>query len=89
MNVEIYTKPDCVYCTKLKNLLSSRNTNYVEYKLNEDFTTTQLKEKFPHAKTFPVVIVDGFMIGGFTEYSNMVKLNEQRNSSQKLLNESI
>lgn len=90
-NIEIYTKSDCDYCVKLKSLLKEKNIPYVENKLNEDYTVKTLKMKFPNAKTYPVVVVDGFMIGGYTEFSNMVFLDEQLKSSSKakLLNESI
>jgi glutaredoxin len=89
MNIEIYTKQNCVFCTKLKNLLRAKNMNFTEMKLNEDYTREFLLEKYPNIRTYPVVVVDGFMIGGYTEFSNMVILEEQRQNSQKLLNEGI
>jgi glutaredoxin-related protein len=42
-----------------------------------------LLEKFPDAKTFPVIVVDGMYIGGYNELSE--ELN--KGSSQILLNE--
>jgi glutaredoxin len=48
-------------------LLSSRGIQYNEMKLNEDFTKEHLMETFPNAKTFPVIVVDGFNIGGFEQ----------------------
>lgn len=82
--VEIWTRDSCGYCTRAKQLLSSKNIPYTELKLNEDFTREILLEKFPTAKTFPVIVVDGFYIGGFTQLEEMV--NEQRDG-RKLLNE--
>jgi glutaredoxin len=35
--------------------------------LNKDFTRENLNEKFPGAKTFPQIQVDGENIGGYTE----------------------
>ena len=88
MQIEIYTKPDCIFCSKLKTFLYDKRLPFVENKLNEDFTREILKEKFPNAMSYPVVVVDGFMIGGYTEFTNMVSLNEQQaHSSKKLLNE--
>jgi hypothetical protein len=40
---------------------------------------------FPSAKTFPVIVVDGFNIGGFEQLHTM--LSEQTTSTAKLLNE--
>ena len=85
MNVLIYTKENCSYCTKAKMLLTSRNFSYKEMKLNEDFTKEFLLELFPSATTFPVIVVDGFNIGGFEQLSKM--LNEQTESTGKFLTE--
>jgi hypothetical protein len=53
--------------------------------LNRDFTREILKETYPSAMSFPVVVVDGFYIGGYAQLAE--KLNEQNNSTQQLLNE--
>jgi hypothetical protein len=53
--------------------------------LNRDFTREQLLETYPTAKSFPVVVLDGFYIGGYTQLAE--KLNEVNNSTQQLLNE--
>jgi glutaredoxin 3 len=40
--------------------------------LDEDFTREELFEKFPTARTFPQIVVDGESIGGFTELKELV-----------------
>lgn len=85
MNILIYTKPDCPYCTSAKTLLNTRGIGFSEMKLNEDFTREFLLENYPSARTFPVIVVDGFYIGGFEQLKQ--KLNESINNTQKLLNE--
>ena len=67
MNVTIYTKDNCSFCTNAKMLLSAKGISYQEYKLGRDFTRESLKDMFPAAKTYPIIIVDGIIIGGFTE----------------------
>jgi glutaredoxin len=37
--------------------------------------------------SFPVIVVDGFYIGGYTQLESM--LNEQTKSTQQLLNEKV
>ena len=37
--------------------------------LDEDFTREELFEKFPSARTFPQITMDGILIGGYTEFS--------------------
>lgn len=85
MDVVVYTKNDCIFCTKAKMLLSSRGIPYRELKLNEDFTRENILELFPSAKTFPVVVVDGFNIGGYSQLDEM--LSTQQNTTAKFLTE--
>jgi glutaredoxin 3 len=84
-NVEVWTKPDCPYCVKAKQLLSLKNIPFSELKLNEDFTREILLEKFPNAKSYPVIVIDGFHIGWFSQLNE--KLIEEFSDTRKLLNE--
>ena len=83
--IEVYSKPNCIFCDKTKNLLRDHQIPFVEYKLNEDFTREILTEKYSEARSFPVVVIDGFFIGGYTELQ--IRLNEELKNTQKLLNE--
>lgn len=65
--------------------MASKNIPFTELKLNEDFSRQNLLELYPSAKTFPVVVVNGFNIGGYTQLQTM--LSEQVESTTKLLNE--
>ena len=85
MNVVVYTKENCSFCVQAKMLLSSKGINYRELKLNEDFTRETLLNTFPEAKSFPVVVVDGFRIGGYSELNKM--LMEETKSTSKFLME--
>ena len=67
MDVVIYSKENCSYCMSAKLLLTNKGIPFKEKKLNEDFTRETLLEMFPNAKSFPVVVVDGFNIGGYME----------------------
>lgn len=67
MKIEIYTKTACVYCTRAKDFLKSRDIVFSEYKLDQDFTTKTIHENFPSAKTFPVIVIEGKYIGGYEE----------------------
>lgn len=85
MHVTVYTKQDCIYCTNAKMLLSQRGINYTELKLGEDFTRDNVLQIFPEARTFPIVVIDGYNIGGFNELQKY--LVESTQNTQKLLNE--
>lgn len=83
-HVTIYSKPDCSYCTSAKMLLSSKGISYSELRLNEDFTKEQLLELFPSVKSFPVIVIDGFNIGGYTQLKEMI---ETKTTTEKFLTE--
>ena len=85
MQVEIYTKDDCPYCQMAKVELARRSIAFSEQKLNKDFSREHILEKFPTAKTFPIIVLDGFYIGGYTQLREY--LEEQAKTDQTLLNE--
>ena len=85
--VTIWSKPNCPYCSRAKNVLTAHNIQFEEKMLNRDFTREILQEQYPSARTFPVVVVDGFYIGGYAQLAE--KLNEVNNTKQQLLNEAI
>lgn len=81
--IEIYTKDNCNYCVTAKQLLAAHNKPYVEYKLGEDFTREILLSKYPNVKTYPVIVMDGFNIGGCDELK--VMLTESVSDTRKFL----
>lgn len=83
MAIEIYSKNNCSHCEQAKNLLKMNGKNFIEYKLDEDFTREILLSKFPEAKTFPVVVIDGFNIGGFEQLKQQI--NEETSDNRKIL----
>lgn len=83
MNVVIYTKESCSHCMSAKILLTNKGIPFKEQKLGEDFTREVLLEMFPHAKSFPVIVVDGFNIGGYQQLKE--KLEQANNDATKFL----
>jgi glutaredoxin len=81
--IELYSKPNCPYCDQAKMLLRQRGKDFIEYKLNEDFTREILLDKFPEAKTYPIIVVDGFNIGGYDQLRE--HFNKEHSSTAKLL----
>ena len=74
--LEIYGKTQCSFCVKAKNLCEQRGLEY-EYKLlDADFTSEEFFEKFPGARTFPQIIMNGEKIGGFSGLIEMVTNEE-------------
>lgn len=79
MQAEIYTKTNCPYCVRAKNLLTERGIEYREYMLSPGMdeeptgpnqfyvTKAMLLERYPDAKTVPQIWLDDAHIGGYTE----------------------
>ncbi len=64
MNFIVYTKENCPYCYKVKQVLELTGTDFVSYKLEEDFTREEFYAKFGKGSTFPQVVCDDKTLGG-------------------------
>ena len=84
---ELYSKNNCTFCDQAKQILRTHGKDYIEYKLDEDYTREILLSKFPEAKTYPVVVVDGFHIGGFEQLKK--QLMEETSDHRKVLLENM
>jgi len=71
--IEIWGKRGCHYCNMAQSLSKQEGLEYIYYQLDDDYAREQLLEKFPDAKTFPQIVVDGNHIGGYMEYRTFLK----------------
>ena len=67
MKAEIFGKTDCIHCEKAKMLCSQKGIDCDYQELGKDFEMGLILERFPGARTFPQIIVDGKHIGGFDD----------------------
>ena len=72
MRIEIYSIPNCPYCTKAKNLATNKGHEVIYNMMGQEFQATDVRELFPTARTFPQIIVDGEKIGGYVELEKMI-----------------
>ena len=72
MNIEIWGKENCGYCTAAKSLAESKNLNYTYKQMGVDFTRDEVFEQFPNARTFPQIKVNDEPIGGYQEFTRLV-----------------
>lgn len=72
MNVEIWGKENCGYCTAAKSLAESKGLSYTYKQMGVDFTRDEVFEQFPNARTFPQIKVNDEPIGGYNELANLV-----------------
>ncbi len=73
MVVEIYSKDNCPFCDKAVNLAKLKSLDLTVRKLGVDFEMADMMEKFPSARTFPQIVLDGKSIGGYTEFEQVFK----------------
>lgn len=67
MKIELYTWTACPFCVRAKDLLKSKGVDFTEHVMDgKDAELNEVKRKYQHS-TVPIVIVDGNLVGGYTE----------------------
>lgn len=77
-DIVVYSKDDCPWCDKAKDLLDNYNFSYIEKAYNIDFNKDDMYTLVgPNKKlTLPQIIINGKLIGG---YDDLVQYFEQHN----------
>lgn len=70
MNVLVYTKDNCPYCVKAKQLLSIKNVAYNEVVIGQDIIREDFMSLFPDVRTVPLIIIDNVKVGGYEQLRN-------------------
>jgi glutaredoxin len=73
MNFTVYSKPDCPYCYKVKQVLELTGNKFVEYTLGDNFTREEFYSEFGEGTTFPQVLCNDKKIGGCTDTVKFLK----------------
>lgn len=66
-NITVYTTIPCSYCARVKRLLDAHGLPYEEINLARDPEGRMELVKLTGMMTFPQVLVDGRLVGGFNE----------------------
>lgn len=71
MDIIIYSKPNCPWCVKAKELMNKLGMKYDEKKLDEDYTRDDLRLLVPEnlPLTVPQIFVNGNRIGGYEDFA--------------------
>ena len=80
MNFIVYTKDNCPYCYKVKQVLELTGTKFSSFNLNEDFTREEFYDKFGEGSTFPQVVCDDEKIGGCSDTIKFLREQQVINS---------
>jgi glutaredoxin 3 len=67
MTVVVWSRDLCAYCDMAKRELAKRGIEFEERKIGDGWTKEQLLEEVPNARTIPQIVIDGKVIGGYTE----------------------
>jgi len=71
----VWSRDNCPYCVKAKNLLDIQDLKYEERNISEGvWTREQLLEACPGARTVPQIVIDGLVIGGYDRLEEYFKL---------------
>jgi glutaredoxin 3 len=65
--IEIYTKDQCIYCMMAKAELTNRGLDFKQYELGKDFTREEVLSKFSPQSTYPFIVIDNKLVGGYTD----------------------
>ena len=72
MDITIYTKDNCSWCVKAKELMNTLHLSYNEKKLGTDYTREDLREMVGEhlPLTVPQIYVRGKRIGGYEDFAD-------------------
>jgi glutaredoxin len=73
MNFVVYTRKNCPYCVKIKDVLRLTSQSFVEYTLEKDFTRQEFISEFGDGATFPQVLCDDKKLGGCSDTIKFLK----------------
>ena len=69
----IYSKPSCGYCSQAKDLLEQNNLDFEYLQLGTHYSLQEFMELFPDARTFPMIVKDGEVVGGYNDLAESLK----------------
>lgn len=73
MKAVIWSKYYCPWCDRAKSLLEMKGIKFEEKKIGDGYTKEELLEEIPNARTVPQIIIDGKLIGGYTDLEKYFK----------------
>ena len=80
MEIIIYSKNNCVFCTKAKHLVKTLGLEYTEKKMEEfDSPQAMLEDIGKQVRTMPQIKIENKLIGGYNQlvehFADMKKVN--------------
>ena len=70
--VTVYSTASCPICVKAKNMLNKWDIDYSEIRIDTDAKALEVfHETTRGARTVPQILIDGKLIGGFSELTEL------------------
>ena len=67
----IYSRNVCSYCVAAKNLLASKNLDFIEKNIDQSTDCfNEMRQLAPTMRTVPVIFKNNELIGGYAELLN-------------------
>ena len=66
-NVLIYTKENCHFCVKAKQLLNMKGINFTESVVGKDMLREEFMSMYPEVKTVPLIFIDEQKVGSYED----------------------
>ena len=67
IKVEIYTRQNCVYCRRAKELLRIKGVDFAEYDITNDLLMAAEMRHRSQRQVVPVILVNDDLLGGCDE----------------------
>jgi len=74
MQAVVWSRDACPFCDQAKALLKLKGIEFEERNVSRDWTKEQLLEAIPSARTVPQIVLDGELVGGFTELRKQLEV---------------
>ena len=69
----IYSKPNCSFCLQAKQLLEMEQLPFEYLQLGTHYSLDELMTLFPNAKSLPMIVKDGVLVGGYHDLVESLK----------------
>ena len=80
MKFIVYSKENCPYCYKVKQVLEMTGREFEVQTLDEDFTRQEFYATFGTGSTFPQVVCDNKKLGGCVDTIKFLREQQVINS---------
>ena len=81
--VTIYTKSNCPYCVRAKQLFKNKSVSFEEIDLDDKYEEYQTLKNKTGLMTVPQIFINEKLIGGYTEAATL----DQEGQLDQLLND--